>query len=49
MRVRELQMENDFLKQFPENEANLEMVKYAAQGRTDDVLAALAEQYPVEE
>lgn len=49
MRVRELQMENDFLKQFPENEANLEMVKDAAQGRTDDVLAALAEHYPVEE
>lgn len=46
MRARELQMENDFLKQFPENDANLEMIKDAAQNRTDEVLAALAEQYP---
>ena len=48
MRARELQMENDFLKQFPENEANLELVKDAAASRTEDVMAALAEQYPEE-
>ncbi len=49
MRARELQMENDFLKQFPENEANLEIVKATAQNRPDDVLAAIAEQYSVED
>lgn len=49
MRARELQMENDFLRQFPENEANLELVKAAANGRTEEVLEALAEQNPAEE
>lgn len=49
MRARELQIENDFLKQFPENEANLALAKDAAVDLPDEVLEKIAESYQSEE